>query len=94
MALWRSYERRSAARLEDELKHNQEEDLKEKMIGRLIEAHSFAPPPTMMERQTRYLMERYQNRGSGQGVPATSFGRGEKKFRRACPASGSGNIVG
>jgi trigger factor len=49
-------------RLENELKHIQQEELKEQIINRLIEACSFAPPPTMVERQTRYLMERYQNR--------------------------------
>ncbi|MET0644638.1 MAG: hypothetical protein ABWZ17_09690, partial [Candidatus Binatia bacterium] len=51
----------------------QEEELKEQIIGRLIEACSFAPPPTMVDRQTRYLMERYQNRGPGQGVPGPSL---------------------
>ena len=56
-------------RLENELKQIQQEELKEQIVGRLIEACSFAPPPTMVERQTRYLMERYQNRGLGQGVP-------------------------
>jgi len=48
-------------RLEDELKHYQDEDLKEKVVSRLIENHSFDLPPSMIERQTRYLMERYQN---------------------------------
>ena len=57
------------SRLENELKQIQQEELKEQIVGRLIEACSFAPPPTMVERQTRYLMERYQNRGLGQGVP-------------------------
>ena len=57
-------------RLENELAHIQQEELKEQIIGRLIETCSFAPPPTMVERQTRYLMERYQNRGLGQNVSA------------------------
>ena len=48
-------------RLEEELKHYQDEDLKEKIVSRLIENHAFAIPPSMVERQTRYLMERYQN---------------------------------
>ncbi len=55
-------------RLENELNHIQQEELKEQIIGRLIETSSFAPPPTMVERQTRYLMERYQNRGLGQSA--------------------------
>jgi trigger factor len=55
-------------RLENELEHIQQEELKEQIIGRLIETCSFAPPPTMVERQTRYLMERYQNRGLGQSA--------------------------
>ena len=53
-------------RLENELKHIQEAELKEQIIGRLVEAGAFTPPPAMVERQTRYLMERYHNRGPGQ----------------------------
>ena len=53
------------ARLENELKHIQDEELKEQIVNRLIEAHSFTPPPSMVERQTRYLMERYRNRTAG-----------------------------
>jgi trigger factor len=57
---------RIRARLDDELRRYQDEDLKERIIGRLIEKHSFAVPPSMVERQTRYLMERYQNQAGGQ----------------------------
>lgn len=53
-------------RLEDELNHMQDEQLKEQLVSRLIEAHSFTIPPSMIERQTRYLMERYQSQKSGQ----------------------------
>lgn len=53
-------------RLEAELKHYQDEDLKEKLVSRLIETHSFTLPSSMVERQTRYLMERYQNQVAGQ----------------------------
>jgi len=52
-------------RLEDELRHYQDEDLKEKIISRLIEGHTFLPPPSMIDRQTRYLMERYQSQMAG-----------------------------
>ena len=52
-------------RLEDELKHYQDEDLKEKIISRLIETHTLVAPPSMIDRQTRYLMERYQSQMSG-----------------------------
>jgi trigger factor len=38
--------------------------LKEQIINQLIARHSFTPPPAMVERQTRYLMERNQNRGT------------------------------
>jgi trigger factor len=51
-------------RLEEELSRYQEEQLKEQLLGRLIEAHSFAIPPSMVERQTRYLMERFQTQSS------------------------------
>ena len=57
---------RIRARLDDELRRYQDEDLKERIIGQLIEKHSFAVPPSMVERQTRYLMERYQNQAGGQ----------------------------
>ena len=53
-------------RLENELKQIQNEALKEQLVNRLIEKDSFTPPPSMVERQTRYLMERSQNRGLGQ----------------------------
>lgn len=53
-------------RLEDELKHYQDEEVKEQIVGRLIESHSFTVPPSMIERQTRYLMERYQNQIAAQ----------------------------
>jgi trigger factor len=56
------------ARLEEELRHYQTQDLKEKIVSRLIESHSFATPPSMVERQTRYLMERYQNQTAGRGA--------------------------
>lgn len=52
-------------RLEDELKHYQDEDLKEKIISRLIETHTVDAPPSMVERQTRYLVERFQNQMAG-----------------------------
>jgi trigger factor len=57
---------RIRARLSDELKRYQDEELKEKIISGLIEAHPFAAPPSMIERQTRYLMERYQNQVASQ----------------------------
>jgi len=53
-------------RLTAELKRYQDEELKEKIISQLIETHSFAAPPSMVERQTRYLMERYQNQIAAQ----------------------------
>jgi len=61
-------------RLEEELKHYQDEDLKEKIISRLIETHTLVAPPSMIDRQTRYLMERYQNQmAGGTGAPADSM---------------------
>src|SRR3989304_5085778 len=54
------------ARLEDEIKHIQNEGLKEQLVGRLIEKHPITPPGSMVERQTRYLMERYQEQASRQ----------------------------
>jgi len=53
-------------RLTAELKRYQDEELKEKIISHLIETHAFTAPPSMVERQTRYLMERYQNQIAAQ----------------------------
>ncbi|HWP23969.1 MAG TPA: trigger factor [Candidatus Binatia bacterium] len=55
-------------RLEEELRHYQNEDLKEKIVSRLIESHAFIAPPSMVERQTRYLMERYQSQLRSRGA--------------------------
>ncbi|MBM4297419.1 MAG: trigger factor, partial [Deltaproteobacteria bacterium] len=54
------------ARLEAELKHYQDENLKEKLVAQLVETNSFTLPSSMVERQTRYLMERYQSQLAGQ----------------------------
>jgi trigger factor len=53
-------------RLENELQQIQNEALKEQLVNRLIEKNSFTPPPSMVERQTRYLIERSHNRTSGE----------------------------
>ena len=45
-------------RLEAELAQYQQEELKEQILNQLIESHSFKPPASMVERQTRYLLER------------------------------------
>lgn len=52
-------------RLEAELKQIQQEELKEEILNHLIESHSFTPPSTMVERQTRYLMERNSSSVAG-----------------------------
>jgi trigger factor len=45
-------------RLEAEIAQYQQEELKEQILNHLIESHSFQPPTSMVERQTRYLLER------------------------------------
>jgi len=52
-------------RLEAELQQIQQEELKEKILNHLIESHSFTPPSTMVERQTRYLIERNSSSVAG-----------------------------
>ena len=59
-------------RLESEVKEIQERDLKEQLLTRLIEAHPFEIPPAMVERQIRFLVERNQNRLSGQDSTSKS----------------------
>jgi trigger factor len=56
-------------RLEQEFKKYQDDDLKERILSRVIESHAFAPPPALVERQTRYLMERYQDRADESSEP-------------------------
>jgi trigger factor len=70
------------SRLENELKHIQDEQLKEQVVGRVIEKNSFTPPPSMVERQTRYLIERQQNRGSGQTSAESEAGVSMEEIRR------------
>jgi len=50
-------------------------------LSRIIESHSLTPPPAMVERQTRYLMERYQDRTGEGGAPdAPSMEEARKAF--------------
>jgi trigger factor len=67
-------------RLGEELKKYQDDNLKERILGRIIEKHPFTPPPAMVERQTRYLMERYQDRGSENSADAPSMEETRKAF--------------
>jgi trigger factor len=60
------------ARLEDELREIQSKELKEQLLGRLIEAYPFEVPRAMLDRHLHYLMERHRMRRAGQG--STSSG--------------------
>lgn len=73
-------------RLENELQHIQDEDLKEQLVGRLIEKHSFTPPVSMVERQTRYLAERYQERGTASGASGSENTPSPEETRKALEA--------
>ena len=73
-------------RLEDELRHYQDEQLKEQVLSRLIESHSFTIPQSMVERQTRYLMERYQSQMARSPERKPSPRRRRKKRGRALEA--------
>ncbi len=53
-------------RLEDELRKIQEEELKEKIVTRLIETHPFTAPQALVERQLQYLSDRYQSQLAAQ----------------------------
>ena len=48
------------ARLESVLRDIQTRELKEQLVTRLVEAHGFDVPRTLVERQLRYLVERRQ----------------------------------
>ncbi|HEX6175305.1 MAG TPA: trigger factor [Candidatus Binatia bacterium] len=62
-------------RLQAELAQYQQEELKEQILNHLIESHSFEPPASMVERQTRYLLERNgtsaANSPEGKTAPTT-----------------------
>jgi trigger factor len=73
-------------RLGNELKRIQEEELKEQVVNRLIESHSFTPPPAMVERQTRYLMERYQNRLPAHTASESESGPSMQETRKTLEA--------
>ncbi|HWO40332.1 MAG TPA: trigger factor [Candidatus Eisenbacteria bacterium] len=60
-------------RLEQELRQIQDDDLKEQILNRLIEAHPFTPPESLVERQTRYLVEQ-QNRTRQAAASAAPMG--------------------
>jgi trigger factor len=59
-------------RLQAELQQIQQEELKEQILNRLIEAHSFTPPSAMIERQVRYLMERNPSAARREGRADTA----------------------
>src|ERR1043166_3693002 len=69
-------------RLENELKQIQDEELKEQLIDRVIKEHPFTPPPSMVDRQTRYLMERYRRSAgeAAQSEAAPSMEEARKKL--------------
>lgn len=74
------------ARLEGELKHIQEEELKEQILNRLVDAHPFTPPPAMVERQTRYLMERSQSQTSSKAPSQSEAGPTMEETRKTMEA--------
>ncbi len=55
------------ARLETELEDAQKRELKEQLLSRLIDSHPIEVPPSMVEQQVRYLVERQQSRPTGGG---------------------------
>jgi trigger factor len=69
-------------RLEEELKQIQDEALKEQILSRLIEAHPLTPPSTMVERQTRYLIERQQNRTPRQAASGAETAPTTEELRK------------
>jgi trigger factor len=67
---------RIRSQLEAELREFQTGELKEQLMDRLVDAYSFDVPPSMIDRQVHYLLERHQNRQRSQasvpGADATS----------------------
>jgi len=70
-------------RLESELKQIQDEELKDQILDRLVDGHPFSPPPAMVERQTRYLMERYRSQTSSKSPSSTDPASTMEETRKA-----------
>ena len=73
-------------RLESELKHIQDEELKDQILNRLVDAHPVSPPPAMVERQTRYLMERNQAQMNSKAPSTSEAGPTMEETRKAMEA--------
>lgn len=80
------------ARLEAELQQYQEEQLKEQILNRLLDSHSFAIPPSMVERQTRYLLERHQEQKEEQAGSEGSSDVPLEETRRSLEARASRQV--
>lgn len=72
-------------RLEQELKQIQQEELKEQIISELIRSCPLTPPAAMVERQTRYLMERYHNRAT-ESAAGTGSAPSQEEARKTLEA--------
>jgi trigger factor len=71
-------------RLEAELTQYQQEELKEQILSQLLENNSFEPPASMVERQTRYLLER--NPTSAPNSPDAEIAPTTEETRKALEA--------
>ncbi len=70
------------ARLEGELEDAQRRELKEQLLSRLIDSHALEVPPSMVERQVRYLVERQQSRPVARGTAGSSEKPSLEQVRR------------
>ena len=70
------------SQLETELKEFQTGELKEQLMDCLVEAHSFDVPPSMVDRQVRYLLERHQSRQRAQGAAPTGEKPSTEELRK------------
>ena len=70
------------ARLEDQIAELQKRELKEQLVGRLLEAHPFDVPPVLVERQLRYLIERRSNRSASPSPQESQQDASAENLRR------------
>jgi trigger factor len=81
-------------RLENELAQIQNEALKEQIVNRLIEKNVFTAPPSMVERQTRYLFERSQNRSAApQSREQTELANSNEEIRKNLQARAERQVL-
>lgn len=82
------------SRLESELVEIQARELKEQLLGRLIEGHRFEVPRAMVEQQARYIGERHMARLEAAGSGPSEAGTLTEEMRKEIEAQALRQVRG